>query len=136
MIVLLDTDVLIDFALNREPFSKYASNLLELAEQKIFTTYLAWHSVSNFYYIVETKSKKQKTEEFIKELLQFIQISPTKTKDAVYATSLKIGDFEDAIQVAAANACNAEFIITRNHRHYKNSPIPAIIPGEFLKKFK
>ena len=133
MIVLLDTDVLIDVALQREPFFQYSSKVLELAEQKIINAYLAWHSVSNFYYIVESKSKKYKTTDFIRELLQFVLISPTKTKDAIYAATLKIPDFEDALQIAAASTCNAELIITRNIRHYKTSPITAMSPEKYLE---
>lgn len=133
MIVLLDTDVLIDVALKREPFSQYSSKILELAEQKVLNAFIAWHSISNFYYIVESKSKNYKTTEFIRELLQFIQLSSTKTKDAIFATTLNVSDFEDAMQIAAANACNAELIITRNVKHYKLSPIKAKSPMDFIK---
>jgi len=133
MIVLLDTDVLIDVALQRDPFSQYSSKILELAEQKVLNAFIAWNSISNFYYIVESKSKNYKTTEFIRELLQFIQLSSTKTKDAVFATTLNVSDFEDAMQIAAANACNAELIITRNIKHYKLSPIKAKSPMDFIK---
>jgi len=41
-------------------------------------------------------------------------------------------DFEDAMQVAAAMACGAERIATRNLRYYTNSPIKAISPKSLL----
>ena len=40
--------------------------------------------------------------------------------------------FEDAVQVAAARACGASHIVTRNVRHFARSPIPAITPREAL----
>ena len=47
-----------------------------------------------------------------------------------YATTLPMSDFEDAMQVAAARACNARHIVTRNLSDYRLSPIPAISPQE------
>lgn len=133
MILLLDTDVLIDVALQREPFIQHSSKILDLAEQNIVSAYIAWHSVSNFYYIVKPKSKKHTTADFIKEILQFVTIAPIKTKDAIFAASLNIKDLEGALQIAAAKACNAEMIITRNIKHYKSSPIKAVSPKLYVE---
>jgi hypothetical protein len=40
--------------------------------------------------------------------------------------------FEDALQVSAAQACGADYIITRNGRDFVKSPLPALSPEEFL----
>ena len=48
---------------------------------------------------------------------------------------LPMQDFEDAMQVAAADMAKVDFIITRNTKDFKNSPIPAMDPGEFVKRF-
>lgn len=44
-------------------------------------------------------------------------------------------DFEDALQVAAAMACGAQFIVTRNERDFKASPVPALSPEAFLRLY-
>ena len=41
-------------------------------------------------------------------------------------------DFEDAMQVAAARACGARHIVTRNVGDYERSPIRAVDPREAL----
>jgi len=41
-----------------------------------------------------------------------------------------MADFEDAMQVAAARACNARHIVTRKLTDYRLSPIPAISPQD------
>ncbi len=135
MIALIDTDILIDVALEREPFSEYSSKVIDYAETRSFHAFIAWHSIANFYYIVSSDLQNHPAKDFIKELLNFIQISPTKTKDALYAGSLDVPDFEDALQIAAAKACNAKYIITRNVVHYKKSPVPATSPKDFIKQF-
>ena len=136
MIVLLDTDVLIDVALDRKPFVEYSSAVLDLAENHRIKGFIAWHSVANFYYLVSSASNKKLTRNFIIELLQFIEISETKTEDAIYAANLKVPDLEDGLQIAAAKACGADFILTRNLKHYKKSPITAITPEVFIKNIK
>jgi len=133
VIALLDTDVLIDVAVDRHPFAEHSSGVLDAAQRRSFESYIAWHSVSNFYYIVESTTSGSEAKDFIIDLLNFVEIVPTTTKDAVYAAMLDLSDFEDALQVAAAKSCGAEYIITRNLQHYKRSPIPARTPQAFLR---
>ncbi len=136
MRVLLDTDILIDVALDRQPFAEFSAKVLDAAERRVFEAYIAWHSIANFYYIVNSTSLKAQTKDFIVELLTFAEVAPTRTKDAVFATGLKVTDFEDALQIAAAKASNAEIILTRNVKHYTKSPIKAQLPQEFLELLK
>jgi len=46
-----------------------------------------------------------------------------------------MSDFEDAIIAATALRENAEYIITRNIKDFTQSPIPAITPSDFLRRF-
>ena len=59
-------------------------------------------------------------------------VAPADSQALRYAVSLPMADFEDAMQVAAAKACGARYIVTRNVRDFARSPIPAITPGEAL----
>ena len=136
MTILIDTDILLDIALKRVPFYKDSTKVIDLVENNILTGYVAWHSLSNFYYLTASNSGKDKAKEFIKDLLEFVNVTETSTDDAKKAVQLKVSDYEDALQIAAALACNANFIITRNVKHYKNSPITALTPETFLKKHK
>ncbi len=133
MNVLLDTDVLIDVALERPPFVEHSARLLDLAERRLFQAYVAWHSIANFHYLVTGSDSEKSTRDFIVDLLTFVKVAPTTTKDVLYAARLDLPDFEDALQVAAARCCGAETIVTRNLKHYKRSPIPACTPRTFLR---
>ena len=70
--------------------------------------------------------------DFIVELTRFVEVATTDTEAIRYAAGLPMGDFEDAMQVAAARACGARHIVTRNVRDYERSPIRAIDPQEAL----
>lgn len=131
--ILLDTDVLIDTALDRSPHSQPASDLLDRIEYGAESAFIAWHSVSNFYYIVAPVSGGASARDFIVELTGFVSVATTDTEAVRYAAGLPMSDFEDAMQVAAARACGARHIVTRNVRDYQRSPIPAVDPREAIR---
>ncbi len=64
------------------------------------------------------------------DLVQFVEVAPTTTDSLRYATKLDMKDFEDALQVAAAMACHADVIATRNVRDYLNAPLRAATSQE------
>ena len=131
--ILLDTDVLIDTALDRSPHSQPASDLLDRIEYGAESAFIAWHSVSNFFYIVAPVSGGASARDFIVELTGFVSVATTDTEAVRYAAGLPMSDFEDAMQVAAARACGARHIVTRNVRDYQRSPIPAVDPREAIR---
>ncbi len=130
--MLLDTDMLIDVALDRHPHSGPASELLDRIEHGAESAYIAWHTVSNLYYIVAPSRGGVSTRDFIVELTRFVAVATTDTEAVRWAAELPVADFEDAMQIAAARACGARHIVTRNVRDYERSPIRAISPQEAL----
>ena len=72
MIVLVDTDVLIDLALDRNPHAEGAALLLDALERRPGTAFVAWHSLSNFYYMVSQTHGKRRTKDFLLDLTRFI----------------------------------------------------------------
>lgn len=134
MIVLVDTDVLIDVALERMPHVESSSELLDKLEQRPGTAFVAWHTLSNFYYLVAPTQGQDDTKAFLVELTRFVPVAPTTTDSLRYAAQLTMNNFEDAMQVAAARACNAEVIATRNIRDYANAPIQARTPSSLLQE--
>ena len=130
--MLLDTDVLIDIALDRHPYSGPASELLDRIERGAADACVAWHSISNLYYIVSPTLSRVSARDFIIELVGFVEVVAADSEAIRYAAELPMADFEDAMQVAAARARGARHIVTRNVRDYENSPIRAVNPQEAL----
>jgi len=129
MRVLVDTDTLLDVALNREAFFTASANVLSWAEEQPGQVAVAWHSLSNLAYLVRPDARK-----FINHLLHFVEVATVGTREAKQAVAFPMNDLEDALQAAAALAFDALFIVTRNVKHFRSSPIPAITPPEFLKQ--
>ena len=95
---------------------------------------MAWHTVSNFHYNVKRQRDASFARAAVTDLANLVAVAPTGTAGLHYALTLPMGDFEDAMQVAAARACDAEFIVTRNERDFAQSPIPALSPADAVAR--
>lgn len=131
--ILIDTDVLIDVALDRQPFSGAASELLDRLQTGPKRAFVAWHTLSNFYYLVAPSQGGADARAFIRELIRFVAVAEAGTDAIDLAARLRVADFEDAMQVAAARACGAGFVVTRNVGDFRRSPVPAITPSDALE---
>ena len=129
---LVDTDVLIDVALSRKPFFIHSSVVIDLLRERGEALFVAWHTVSNLFYNVQRQRNADFARRVVADLMTYAQVAGTGTDDLRFALSLPMDDFEDAMQVAAARACEAEFIVTRNEGDFAVSPIPVLSPADAL----
>ncbi len=135
--MLVDTDVLLDVVLGREPFAGSSGELLDALERRPGTGCIAWHSASNLYSLITASEPGEgHARDFLRELTGFLEVAPTTTASLRQATELPMADFEDAMQVAAALAFRAEVIVTRSLRVFRASPVPALEPGEALERLR
>lgn len=132
MRVLLDTDVLLDLALDRRPHAQPAGTLIAAIQAGDLEGAVAWHSLANFFYLARPLRGAKPAKQFLLELVAFAAVAPASADSVRYAASLAIPDFEDALQVAAAAAWDADCIATRNLRDFARSPIPARTPAHLL----
>ncbi len=132
--MLVDNNVLIDVALRRQPFFGPAVELLERLAQDPGRGFMAWHTISTFYYIVERTLGDERTRSIIAELSGFLTVPTVTHQSLLYALSLPMADFEDAMQIAAARAAGAEHVVTRDIGDFTNSPIPALTPDQALRE--
>ena len=134
--MLLDSDVLLDVGLARQPYAPPMVELLNRLERNQQRAFVAWHTISNLFYLMNRARTGANARDFILELMHFVQVAPASTEAVRYAASLPMNDFEDAMQVAAARACGAEYIVTRNLSDFERSPVPAVTPQEALAQLR
>ena len=130
--MLLDTNILVDAALDRQPHSAPALELLDRIESGADRAFVAWHSVATCHYLVSRSRGDAAAREFVLDLMRYVEVAPASADAIRFAASLPMDDFEDAMQVASARFCGARRIITRNLKDFANSPIPAVSPGQAL----
>ena len=133
MRLLIDINVLLDVALSR-PGAPASARVVSLCGRQ-HEAWLAWHSVATLAYLIERQQTAISGRNFIRGLLGWADVAPPSRADAIAALDLPVADFDDALQVAAAMACGAQVIVTRNIRDFKASPVMARTPEAFLRQY-
>ena len=132
MLLLLDINIILEVVFQR-PGEPASSALIGSCNEQ-HEAWLAWHSVATLAYLIERERNPAVARELVTGLLSWARVATTGHQDAIQALQLPMSDFEDALQVSAAQACGADYIITRNGRDFVQSPLPALSPEEFLAR--
>lgn len=130
--VMVDTNVALDLVQNREPFVADAVHLFALAEAGDVQLLLSTDAISTIFYVVCKNADARTGREAIAKLLDFVTLAPLDESAVVKGLALDFVDVEDALVAAVAQKHRAAAIVTRNARDFKNSPVPAMEPKEFL----
>lgn len=136
MKTLVDTNIFLDVLLDREDLADGSQAVLNFMEAHAGEGWIAWHTLANLYYIGAKLAGRRRTLQEIDAILDVFAVCPVGTSQAKAARLLQVSDFEDALQIAAAQSAGTERIITRNTRDFPNSPVPAISPETFLKQVR
>lgn len=135
MKVLLDTNVVLDLLLAREPFVDLAREIFILIENREIEGYLCATSVTTFHYLIQRETNKKEANEIIEKLLILFEVSPV-TKKVLYDASVNSGiDYEDSVVYTSAYYSDINIIVTRDKRGFKESKISSLTPKEFLAFF-
>ena len=136
MVLLIDTNIILDVLMNRSDFVKESSLVWKICETKKARGYISTLAYADMMYVM----RKQLTPTLIAEVfnkLKFIFEFASFSKPILEkAVNAKWSDFEDAVQSTIAEAVHANYIITRNTKDYLYSKVPALTPSEFLKLYK
>jgi predicted nucleic acid-binding protein len=132
--VFADTNVLIDFLINREPFFDSAVAIFELAELNKIKVCVSAQSIGNIYYIMR-KCGMRHTDIMHKLESLFLLVTVLPVTDMVLKQAMRspFVDFEDAIQYySALQDENCQVIITRDIKGFRFSEKPVVRPDDFL----
>ena len=134
--VLIDTDVLLDVFLEREPHYTNSKNVLYQLGDGSFHGFITATIVVNVFYHMEKYKNLEMAFECVEDLLTNRDIVILGVNKSILMKALYSGmtDFEDAVQAMAANVAGLDYIVTRNQRDFRNSPITAVSPEELLEK--
>lgn len=132
--ILVDTDVILDVALGREPHVDASARLLDLIERAGRGAVLAWRTVANLNDQIRPARSDVETRSFLLELTRLVTVAPTDSDTFRYAAPMEMSDPEVAMQVAAARACGVMTSVTRNVRGFRQAPIEVRTPAELLKR--
>lgn len=132
--VLIDTDVLMEFFFDREPFSEYSTKLINLCAEKEISGFTTPVIISNVYYLLRKTAKHTVIIEKLKQLLTIIGIVDMNKNVVMSALNSNFKDFEDALQnFSAVENEEIKIILTRNLKDFKKSELAVLTPETYLK---
>ena len=132
--ILIDTDVILDFFFDRQPYSKNAAIIFSLCESKQIEGFVTPVIISNTYYLLRRTAKHEKVIEKLKQLFTITKVLDMDGKVVEKALNSDFKDFEDALQnYSAINNGEIDAIITRNVKDFKKSEIGILTPESYVK---
>ena len=137
MRILLDTNFLLDILLDRVPHGQRCVDVLSWCESHDAELFISWHTLSNAFYIYSRDKDvgMSGARVALQNLVKNIGLAPVESHHVDLAFSYDILDLEDAMICAAAEACHAELIVSRDAHGFIGSPILAITPEAFCTQY-
>ena len=137
MEVLIDTNVIMDFLMKREPYAEDAIQIVELCREKKLKGYVAAHTVPTLFYILRKDFSIPQRRELLNALCRVFEISEINREKILAALeNEKFEDFEDCLQEECAVDAVADYIVTRNPKDFSGSRVQVISPSELLEMLK
>jgi len=130
--VLLDTNVVLDLLLEREPFFTPARRLFVLIESGRIEGVLCATSVTTLHYLLGRALDGRRADRAVQTLLELFAIAPVDGAVLREASMVQGVDFEDDVIAASARRSGAEYIITRDRMGFGDAKVPVSSPEEFL----
>ena len=132
MKILLDTNIVLDVLLQREPFCGDAKTIFELIESNKISGYLCATSITTIYYLISKSNNKSQADIIIEKLLQLFNIADVNKNVLLKSLQNNGKDFEDSVIYTSAEYFIIDTIITRDKKGFKQSNIKVMQPKEFL----
>lgn len=132
--LFLDTNIVIDYLARRAEFLP-AANIMQLGLNGEVELYITPLTIANITYILRKDMTKELLKERLQTLCNFVHVAPQTSVEIQKAFNTQNPDLEDAIQYFSAETINADYIITRDPKHFRYAVIPVMNGTEFLEQY-
>ncbi|WAM34024.1 PIN domain-containing protein [Caldicellulosiruptor morganii] len=133
--VVIDTNVVLDWILGREPFKDTAEKMFEIITlREDIKAYVTANSVTDIFYVAKKTMKVDKIRNLLLIIFKKVDIVSILKSDIIKSLKSDYKDLEDALQITCALKIHADYLITRDKEMYSKE-IRIITPEEFIKVF-
>jgi predicted nucleic acid-binding protein len=132
MKLFLDTNIMLDLIMKRNPFFEDIAQISSMAESQQIQLIASSLSFVNTFYVASKANPKKLVLDTLKKFRIICDVSAIDEINIDKSLISDFEDFEDAIQYNSALQHKCDYIITRDKKGFKNSEIPIMTPTEFL----
>jgi predicted nucleic acid-binding protein len=126
--ILFDTNVVLDVLLDRRPYAPASAAAWAVVETGVSEGMLAAHSVTTIHYLVRKELGNIKSRRIISAILRVFGVAAVDGTVLQEALQLPFSDFEDAVTAAAARLAGCQWIVTRDPKGFRGSPVRCLTP--------
>jgi predicted nucleic acid-binding protein len=130
--LLVDTNVVLDVLLDRQPYAESSTAIWAAAETGAAEGFLAAHAITTIHYLVQREIGPVKAKQLIGFILRVFRVATVEGAVIEQALRLPIADFEGAVTAAAALGSECEYIVTRDPKGFRGSPVRVLAPEAAL----
>lgn len=134
--VLFDTNIILDIALKRSPHFELASELFGMIDEMKISGHVTASTISDIYYISKKEKGHRQAVEFISNLIEILEVIGVNKETIIEALRIGLNDFEDSIQVSAAQFSNLDCNITRNKTDFEKTNFDVHTSSEYLQRIR
>ena len=135
MRVLIDTNIVLDFLLQREPFVKDTELIFQAIDAGQIVGYVTATTLTDIFYISRKHTRSvEQARQAVLETLTAMVICPVNRAVLESAFNSGLADFEDAVQIFCAVDQELDAILTRDTQGFLSSSVPVLSTQELLQQ--
>ena len=134
MRLMIDTNIILDVLLAREPFFKDSKAVLDFCESKKVLGFISASTATDIFYLVR-KSLKSTEDAYtaLGHILNIVKILTVTNDDVISAFTQHAPDFEDCLLATCAKSNKCAGIVTRNGKDFLTFGISTFSPEEVIE---
>lgn len=133
MVILIDTNVALDFLTMRQPFYVDARKIISLCASEKVQGVIAFHSLPNIFYILRKSHSDTDRRKMLRKLCMVLRVVGASHERVCSAIERDdFPDFEDCLQDECAKMVNADCLVTCNLKDFKMAKTKVCSPDEFI----
>lgn len=131
--VFLDTNVILDYVLNREGADS-AAQIIQYGQDGVLENCASLLTMANVAYVARKGRTKEELFMGLRKITELFQVLSMDESQLLASLDRVVPDFEDMLQYQCALAHGCEIIVTRNKKHFNFSSLQIMTPMEFLER--
>lgn len=132
--ILLDTNIVLDVLLKRQPFVVEASAIWHANDEGRLVGYLMASALTDIFYIARRLAGRETARAAIQTCLDAFEFCPVDRHTLELALLRSGTDFEDNLQMVCAELSQLDAIVTRDPDDFKMSSVVVLTPAQLLAR--
>ena len=134
MRLMIDTNIILDVLLEREPFFAHSKEVLKLCEDKKIHGFISASTATDIFYLVrKALGSTDDAYNALGNILNIVKVLTVTNEDVNKAFTQRAKDFEDCLLAVCSISNKCDGIVTRNKKDFEPFCITLYAPDEILE---